>query len=64
MKTYNLNTANSLNNESSMNHFFKEALTLEELFSIRGGEGTSTNSDDDDEKKNGSDDDIQEDPFL
>ena len=63
MKTFDLNTGNKLNNESSMNHFFKEALTIEELFSVRGGNSDDPSSSDD-EKKNGSDDDQQEDALL
>jgi hypothetical protein len=64
MKTFDLNTGNKLNNESSMNHFFKEALTIEELFSVRGGNSDNSGSSEDDEKKNGSDDDQQEDALL
>ncbi len=60
MKTINLNTGNQANEMSSMNHFFKEALTLEELFSIRGG-----NNDDEENKEfQGSDDDQQEDALI
>lgn len=60
MKTIDLNSGNQKVEKNSMNHFFKEALTLEELFSIRGG------SSDDDEKKKyeGSASDQQEDALL
>ena len=67
MKTINLNTGNQANEMSSMNHFFKEALTLEELFSIRGG--NNDNNDDEEETENtkkfeGSDDGQQDDALI
>jgi hypothetical protein len=72
MKTSKLNTRKEQTNESSMNLSFKDALTLEELFLVRGGNGDSPDSSDSDdssgsdepEKKKGSDDDMQEDIFL
>jgi len=71
MKTIDLNSGNQAKEMNSMNHFFKEALTLEELFSIRGGNSDSdSDSDSDKEEKEttkkyeGSDSDHQDDPLL
>ena len=63
MKTSKLNTSKEQTNESLMNLSFKDALTLEELFLIKGGDANSSDSDEP-EKKKGSDDDIQEDILL
>jgi len=67
MKTINLNSGNQAKEKNSLNHLFKEALTLEDLFSIRGG---NSDSDSDEEEKEttkkyeGSDGDLQDDPLL
>ena len=67
MKTIDLNSGNQKVGKNSMNHFFKEALTLEELFIIRGGNSDSDSDKDKEEspeKYEGSDPDQQDDPLL
>lgn len=70
MKTIQFNSNSSRKEEKTMDVFFKETLTIEELFAVRGGE-----EDDDDKSKkqtedvpddghNGSNDHSQEDPLL
>mgnify|MGYP000131932658 CR=1 FL=1 len=69
MKTIDLNSGNQKVEKNSMNHFFKEALTLEELFSIRGGNSDSDSDNDKEEegtkkKYEGSPDDHQDDALI
>jgi len=66
MKTIVLKSGNQEKETNSMNHFFKEALTLEELFSIRGGEKKNDKEEEEVNKKKyeGSDCDHQDDALL
>ena len=65
MKTIVLKSGNQEKETNSMNHFFKEALTLEELFSIRGGEKNNDEEEEETKKKyEGSDCDHQDDALL
>ena len=63
MKTINLNSGNQKEEKNSVNNLFKEALTLEELFSIRGGNGDNDN-DEEEKKYEGSSDDQQDDALI
>ena len=67
MKTTNFIQTSNDGKNSSLNSFFKDALTIEDLFSIRGGQNdsesdtSSSSSSDDNDGHNGSDDDQQDD---
>jgi hypothetical protein len=67
MKTIDLHNEKEVQAEGNLNTLFKEALTIEELFSIRGGANNNDNNEEDEEeidKKEGNDSDQQEDPLV
>ncbi len=59
MKTLNFFNQDTANKTSVLNSFQNEVLTLNEMFTIRGGNG----DEEDDDDSNGSTEDTQEDNF-